>query len=52
MSRKQSEIKDTIENRDRIHVVMFFLSMLFMLLGILVAVVPIAVALLQSVIAK
>ena len=34
MSRQQSEIKDTIENRDRIHVVMFFLSMVFMLLGI------------------
>ena len=34
MSRKQSEIKDTIENRDRIHVVMFFLSLLFLLLGV------------------
>ena len=33
MSRQQSEIKDTIENRDRIHVVMFFLSMVFLLLG-------------------
>ncbi len=34
MSKKQSEIKDTIENRDRIHVVMFFLSMLFLFLGV------------------
>ena len=33
MSRKQSEIQDTIENRDRIHVVMFFLSMLFFILA-------------------
>ena len=33
MSRKSSEIKDKIENRDRIHVVMFFLSILFFLLG-------------------
>ena len=31
--RKQSEIKDNIQNRDRIHVVMFFLSILFMVLG-------------------
>ena len=38
MSKKQSEIKDTIENRDRIHVVMFFLSLLFMLLGIAIVV--------------
>ena len=38
MSKKQSEIKDTIENRDRIHVVMFFLSLLFMLLGIAIMV--------------
>ena len=38
MSRKQSEIRDTIENRDRIHVVMFFLSLLFMLLGIAIVV--------------
>jgi len=33
MSKKQSEIQDTIENRDRIHVVMFFLSLLFLLVG-------------------
>ena len=38
MSKRQSEIKDTIENRDRIHVVMFFLSMMFMLLGIAILV--------------
>ena len=31
--RDQSEIKDNIQNRDRIHVVMFFLSLLFMALG-------------------
>ena len=31
--REQSEIKDNIQNRDRIHVVMFFLSLLFMALG-------------------
>jgi len=31
--REQSEIKDNIQNRDRIHVVMFFLSLLFMVLG-------------------
>ena len=36
MSKKQSEIKDTIENRDRIHVVMFFLSLLFLLLGVVI----------------
>ena len=33
MSPKKSEIQDTIENRDRIHVVMFFLSLLFLVLG-------------------
>ena len=38
MSKRQSEIKDTIENRDRIHVVMFFLSLVFMLLGIAILV--------------
>ena len=38
MSKRQSEIKDTIENRDRIHVVMFFLSLVFMLLGIAIMV--------------
>ena len=40
---KQSEIKDTIVGRDRIHVVMFFLSMVFLLLGaaILVRIVQI-----------
>ncbi len=38
MSRRQSEIQDTIENRDRIHVVMFFLSLMFMILGILILV--------------
>lgn len=31
--REQSEIKDNIQNRDRIHVVMFFLSLIFMVLG-------------------
>ena len=31
--REQSEIKDSIQNRDRIDVVMFFLSLLFMVLG-------------------
>ena len=36
MSKRQSEIKDNIENRDRIHVVMFFLSLLFMVLGIVI----------------
>ena len=34
MSRKQKEIQETIENRDRIHVVMFFLSYIFLFLGI------------------
>lgn len=38
MSKKESEIKDTIVGRDRIHVVMFFLSYLFMALGILILV--------------
>ena len=38
MSRKQSEIQDTIENRDRIHVVMFFLSLLFLFLGLAILV--------------
>lgn len=33
MARK-SEIQDTIANRDRIHVVMFFLSILFLVLGV------------------
>ena len=43
MSRKESEIKDTIVGRDRIHVVMFFLSLVFLLLGgaILVRIVQI-----------
>ena len=36
--RADSEIKDNIQNRDRIHVVMFFLSLLFMVLGILILV--------------
>ena len=31
--RENSEIKDSIQNRDRIHVVMFFLSLVFMVLG-------------------
>ncbi|MCR4845070.1 MAG: penicillin-binding protein 2 [Bacteroidales bacterium] len=31
--RENSEIKDSIQNRDRIHVVMFFLSLMFMVLG-------------------
>ncbi|MBO4340854.1 MAG: hypothetical protein J5835_05450 [Bacteroidales bacterium] len=34
----RNEIKDRIENRDRIHVVMFFLSILFLLVGILILV--------------
>ena len=34
MSKKQREIQETIENRDRIHVVMFFLSYIFLFLGI------------------
>ena len=33
MSKRESEIKDTIVGRDRIHVVMFFLSLLFLALG-------------------
>ena len=36
--REQSEIKDDIVGRDRIHVVMFFLSFIFMVLGILILV--------------
>ena len=36
--RKDSEIKDQIVGRDRIHVVMFFLSLLFAILGILILV--------------
>ena len=36
--REQSEIKDNIQNRDRIHVVMFFLSLIFMVLGIFILV--------------
>ena len=38
MSRRKSEIQDTIENRDRIHVVMFFLSILFLALGVFIMV--------------
>jgi hypothetical protein len=34
MSKKEREIQETIENRDRIHVVMFFLSYIFLFLGI------------------
>ena len=34
MSKKESEIKDTIVGRDRIHVVMFFLSLVFVVLGV------------------
>ena len=34
MSKGQREIQETIENRDRIHVVMFFLSYVFLFLGI------------------
>ena len=34
MSKEKREISDTIENRDRIHVVMFFLSYVFLALGI------------------
>ena len=34
--KKESEIKDTFAGRDRIHVVMFFLSFLFLILGILI----------------
>ena len=33
---KKTEIQDKIENRDRIHVVMFFLSIVFFILGILI----------------
>ena len=36
--KKDSEIKDTIVGRDRIHVVMFFLSFAFMVLGIVILV--------------
>ncbi len=35
---KKSEITDKIENRDRIHVVMFFLSILFLIVGGLILV--------------
>ena len=38
MTKKDSEIKDTIVGRDRIHVVMFFLSFAFMVLGIVILV--------------
>ena len=38
MTKRQSEIKDSIENRDRIHVVMFFLSLFFLVLGIFILV--------------
>ena len=38
MSSRESEIRDTIENRDRIHVVMFFLSLLFLALGVAIIV--------------
>ena len=34
MSKEKREISDTIENRDRIHVVMFFLSYVFLALGV------------------
>jgi len=33
---KRNEITDKIENRDRIHVVMFFLSIVFFLVGVLI----------------
>ena len=33
MSPRRSEIQDKIENRDRIHVVLFFLSMIFLIVG-------------------
>ena len=36
--KKQNGIKDTIENRDRIHVVTFYLSLLFLVLGVLIAI--------------
>lgn len=38
MSSRQSEIQDTIQNRDRIHVVMFFLSLLFLALGVAIVI--------------
>ncbi len=38
MSKRESEIKDTIVGRDRIHVVMFFLSLVFLLLGVAILV--------------
>ena len=38
MSKRESEIKDTIVGRDRIHVVMFFLSLLFLALGVAILV--------------
>ena len=38
MTKKDSEIKDTIVGRDRIHVVMFFLSFAFIVLGIVILV--------------
>lgn len=38
MTKRRSEIQDTIENRDRIHVVMFFLSILFLALGVFIMV--------------
>ena len=36
MTRRKSEIQDTIVGRDRIHVVMFFLSILFLALGVFI----------------
>lgn len=36
MSKRKSEIQDTIVGRDRIHVVMFFLSILFLALGVFI----------------
>lgn len=38
MSKQQSEIKDTIVGHDRIHVVMFYLSLASLLLGVLILV--------------
>ena len=38
MSQRKSEIQDTIVGRDRIHVVMFFLSLVFLVLGGLILV--------------
>ncbi len=38
MSKRESEIKDTIVGRDRIHVVMFFLSLVFLVLGVAILV--------------